>query len=479
MQWLYIFWLASYSAVIAFLAFYALYRLLLIGLRIRFHRQTRQLPAEFDSAPLVTVQLPVFNERFVVKRLLSAVSKLDWPRDRLEIQVLNDSTDDTVRIVRDEAAKLKTEGFDITVIERSEREGFKAGALDVGTKIAKGEFLFILDADFVPAPDALRQLLPHFARPEIGMVQARWGHLNRGKSILTRIQAMMLDVHFRVEQLVRNRTNCLIHFHGTAGIFRKKCIEDAGGWEADTLTEDKDLSFRAQLKGWKFVYLDDLVIDGELPEDLGSFKTQQHRWIKGGIETLFKLWKPVWRANIPLSRKIEASVQLLTNFVHLAGAALCVLSLAIPILDLRELAWLWIFSGVVIGLSLFSSLWFHLISLGKKRSFVDILHIPLALAIGLGMSIANSKAIFEALFGHRSDFIRTPKIGDAAAGNFYLEKRRSLPILEFVFAAYFAGIVGYAIFQSAWIAVPLPFLSSLGFFYVAIQSIARNQPAKA
>ncbi|MEX0602114.1 MAG: cellulose synthase family protein, partial [Bacteroidota bacterium] len=289
---------------------------------LRQRRRTSQVP-DLDREPVVTVQLPVFNELYVVTRLIDAVCALDYPREKLEIQVLDDSTDETVQIAAEAVARHRAQGTDIKHIRRETRTGFKAGALKFGLESARGEFIAIFDADFVPRPEFLRRTLPYFADPKTGLVQTRWEHLNSSYSLLTRTQAMALDGHFVIEQAVRNRAGFFINFNGTGGIWRKACIEDSGNWHADTLTEDLDLSYRAQLRGWHFRYLDDFTSPAELPAEVNALKSQQFRWTKGAIETARKLLPKVWKANIPLRVKIHSTFHLTNNivfpFIVLAG----------------------------------------------------------------------------------------------------------------------------------------------------------------
>ena len=280
------FWFVSYVLVLVGLSAYSFHRLGIVFLYLKHSRKKPVAQKAFEELPVVTVQLPVFNERHVVKRLLKAVSKMEYPKDKLHIQFLDDSTDDTTEIAREECARLSSEGFDVEFIHRADRSGFKAGALENGMETVKGEFIFILDADFVPNPNVLMEMVHHFTDEKVGLIQTRWGHLNRTFNLLTRVQAMFLDGHLELEQTARNRSGRFFTFNGTAGIWRKSCIVDAGGWEHDTLTEDMDLSYRAQLKGWRFIFLNEVETPAELPVDMNGFKNQQHRWTKGSIQVL-------------------------------------------------------------------------------------------------------------------------------------------------------------------------------------------------
>src|SRR5467141_5284752 len=313
----YVIWTACYLAVLIGLSAYGVHRYFIIYLFLK-NRKREPVPAgRFEQLPKVTVQLPIFNEIYVVERLLRSVSELDYPRELLQIQVLDDSTDDTRELVSLCADELRGRGFNVQRIHRVDRTGFKAGALAVGLEAADGEFVCILDADFVPQPDLLKRTIHFFTDPKIGMIQTRWGHLNRGYSLLTRMQAIFLDGHLLLEQTARSRSGRFFNFNGTAGLWRRSCIEQGGGWQADTLCEDLDLSYRAQLAGWKFVYLADVVTPAELPVDMNGFKSQQHRWTKGSIQTCKKLLSDVLQARIPFHVKLEGALHLTGNTAYI------------------------------------------------------------------------------------------------------------------------------------------------------------------
>ena len=320
-----IIWTVCYMSVLIGLSAYGIHRYFIIYLYLK-NRKRPPVPAgKFEQLPKVTVQLPIFNEVYVAERLLRSVSELDYPQQLLQIQVLDDSTDDTREIVSSCADKLRQRGFNVQCIHRVARTGFKAGALAAGLEAAEGEFLCILDADFVPQPDLLKRTIHFFTDPKIGMIQTRWGHLNRGYSLLTRMQAIFLDGHLLLEQTARSRSGRFFNFNGTAGLWRRSCIEQSGGWQYDTLCEDLDLSYRAQLAGWKFIYLSDVVTPAELPVDMNGFKSQQHRWTKGSIQTCKKLLPTIWRSQLPFPIKLEATGHLMSNFAYLLLAFLCVL----------------------------------------------------------------------------------------------------------------------------------------------------------
>src|SRR6266700_7135944 len=316
--------MATYLFLIVLLSFYGLHRYWILYLYFRYYKWAKPVasPPLPETIPMVTVQLPIYNERYVVERLVEAVCRMDYPRDRLEIQVLDDSTDDTSAILRARIAALCREGFLIEHLRRTNRTGYKAGALATGLARARGEFLAIFDADFVPPVDFLKKTLPHFHDPAIGMVQTRWGHLNENYSLLTWIQSIFLDGHFLIEHTARNRSGAFFNFNGTAGIWRREAITSSGGWQHDTLTEDLDLSYRAQMNGWRFMYLPEVVCPAELPVDINAFKTQQNRWTMGAIQTAKKMLPTIWRAPLSLKVKIEATFHLTACMGYLLAAAL-------------------------------------------------------------------------------------------------------------------------------------------------------------
>ena len=318
-------WTICYLIVVLGLSAYGIHRYSIIYLYFRNRRCKPAADSRFADLPMVTVQLPIYNEMHVIERLLKSIGEIDYPTDKLEIQVLDDSTDETRGMADHAVAKLRARGFDAVVLRREGRFGFKAGALDYGFQKAKGEFFFILDADFVAPPNILRESIHYFSDPKVGMIQTRWGHINRSYSWLTRAEAILLDGHLVLEQTARSRTGRFFNFNGTAGLWRKSCIREAGGWQHDTLTEDLDLSYRAQLRGWKFVFLVDIVTPAELPVDIDGFKSQQHRWTKGSIQTCKKVLPRIWRSKLPLFIKIEATAHLTANFAYLLLAFLCVL----------------------------------------------------------------------------------------------------------------------------------------------------------
>lgn len=482
-------WYVCYISVLIGLSGYGFHRLTIVYLYLRHSRKRPEPVRRFGDLPLVTVQLPVFNERHVVDRLLDAVSKLDYPRDRLQIQVLDDSTDDTTEISRAGVARLIERGFDAECIHRTDRTGYKAGALEHGTDFAKGDYLFILDADFVPNPDVLKKTIHYFTHERIGMIQTRWGHLNRTFNLLTRIQAMFLDGHLELEQTARNRSGRFFTFNGTAGIWRKSCIADAGGWEHDTLTEDMDLSYRAQLKGWRFIFLNDVETPAELPVDMDGFKSQQHRWTKGSIQVCKKVLPAIWKSRAPWYIKMEATAHLTSNFAYLMLICLCFLIYPNQHLapDFGPLTH-YIVNVPIFFFASVSVVLFYLTSQKALRPdswWREIPYLPLLLALGIGMSVNNAKAVLEALFNHQSGFVRTPKygIGKERRADWKTSSYRAMktltPVVELLFGFFFLFVVVEAAFDSRWGAAILLLPFPVGFFYTSLSSLARMLPVSA
>jgi cellulose synthase/poly-beta-1,6-N-acetylglucosamine synthase-like glycosyltransferase len=443
-------------------------------LKSKFHRE---LPER--GWPRVTVQLPVFNERYVVRRLIESVCRLDYQKDLLEVQVLDDSTDDTVDIAREVVAEMRALGIDVRHIRRQDRSGFKAGALRDGLKTAKGELVAIFDADFLPQPDFLKESLPYFADPGVGMLQTRWGHLNCDYSLLTRAQSIGIDGHFGVEQASRAWSGFFMNFNGTAGIWRKVTIEDAGGWQADTLTEDLDLSYRAQLRGWKLKFAQHVVCPGEVPVTIHAFKSQQHRWAKGSIQTAKKNLGRLFRAELPWSVKIQAFLHLTHYMVH--PMMLLVVLTSIPMLHSQ-----WVFDNLALPLLIFTLLCLatfgpsSLYVFSQKLLYRDwkgrIKFLPVLMCVGTGIAVSNTKAILEALFNIRSGFVRTPKYGIKKRQDRWQEKRYFIPpnsisIIEFVLGVYsLTGFVMFLVF-SKYLVSPFLLLYAAGFFSVFYLSI--------
>jgi cellulose synthase/poly-beta-1,6-N-acetylglucosamine synthase-like glycosyltransferase len=477
-------WTICYLSVLAGLSAYGIHRYFIIYLFLKNRKREVVPSARFEQLPKVTMQLPIFNEVYVVERLLRSVSEIDYPRDRLQIQVLDDSTDDTCELTVRCVSELRERGFDVQLIHRTDRTGFKAGALARGLQSADGEFVCILDADFVPPPDLLQRTIHFFTDPKIGMIQTRWGHLNRGYSLLTRVQAMFLDGHLLLEQTARSRSGRFFNFNGTAGLWRKACIEQSGGWQHDTLCEDLDLSYRAQLAGWRFIFLPDVVTPAELPVDMNGFKSQQHRWTKGSVQTCKKLLPSVWRSKLPFFIKLEATGHLMSNFAYLLLACLCVL--LHPSVGGPQGGWL---RTLLIDLPIFlaasvSVAVFYICAqrvLHPRTWLKEILFLPCLLALGIGLSLNNARAVVEALINHRSDFTRTPKYGiEHRSQPWRMCKYRPLKstwhLVEMAFAGYFTYFVYFAIVHKQFLSVPFLLMFQGGFLYVSLSSLARWWP---
>ncbi|HNP18121.1 MAG TPA: glycosyltransferase family 2 protein [Fulvivirga sp.] len=438
--------------------------------------------------PLVTVQLPVFNEKYVVERLIDAVCQFDYPKDKLEIQVLDDSTDETIEIIKKKVEEWSAYGIDIKQVRRPDRKGFKAGALQYGMDICKGEFIAIFDADFLPQADFLKNTLSSFTE-ETGVVQTRWGHLNKDYSILTELQAFGLDAHFSIEQVGRSHAGSFINFNGTGGVWRKACIYDAGGWSADTLTEDLDLSYRAQLKGWKFKYIEDCVAPAELPVIMSAVKSQQYRWNKGAAETARKNLGKVLRSKLKMSNKFHAVFHLFNSsvFVCLLAASL----LSIPMLFIKEAnpeLKILFDIGSVFLLGFFSIAFFYWIASKqnkRKNARGHFLRVfPIFITVSMGLSLHNAFAVLEGLLGFKSDFIRTPKFNitkksDTWKENTYIKpKINLLTLLEGALSLYFIGGVVAGIYLHDWGLIIFHVMLALGFASVFYLSVTTMNHAK-
>lgn len=496
-----------WSTVIAALyaicmAIIIIYGMNLLGLAVGYARSNKlvsgavpdpeDIPEPNATWPIVTVQLPMFNEQYVAERIIDITCQLDYPKDKLEIQVLDDSTDDTKDLVAAKVAEMQRQGFDIVHVHRTDRSGFKAGALENGMKFCKGELICIFDADFTPSPDFLRRMVPHFMEDQkVGLVQARWGHINGDVSYLTRIQAASLDVHFAIEQYVRHATGCFMNFNGTAGIWRKACIEDAGGWESDTLTEDLDLSYRAQMKGWKFKFLNEIEVPAELPVDMAALRTQQFRWTKGAAETSFKLLKRLWGSKQPMKVKVEGTFHI-TNYIVFPFVVMVAL-IHVPLLVLR-----WMGKGpgdayfAVLGLGFLAFAGVVLTQIYAQRALYPnwarrLLVLPGFMAGSMGLSINNTRAVFQAFRGKRTEFVRTPKLSDASNNvqqaltmkNKY-SSRKIQPVvwLEALAALYCIAGVIMTMYIGEWAAVPFQGMFAAGFAMVSGYNLQQYWLAK-
>jgi cellulose synthase/poly-beta-1,6-N-acetylglucosamine synthase-like glycosyltransferase len=441
-----------YTLSLLYLFLFSLGQLHLTHIYLKKEKNKKTEPVLPAFEPLVTIQLPVYNEKYVIERLIEAVIKIDYPREKLEFQILDDSTDETSGIIYQKVEWLKHFGFDLKHIHRSNRTGFKAGALEMGLQTANGEFIAIFDSDFIPEETFLKKTLPHFNDPAIGVVQTRWGHVNKNYSLITRLQAFALDAHFSIEQSARNEVGSFINFNGTCGVWRKSCIIDAGGWSPDTLTEDLELSYRAQLKGWKFKYLEDVVVPGELPIIMPVIKLQQYRWNKGAAETARKIMGKVMRSDLSRMNKFHAFLHLCNSSVFVAVLLAGVLS--VPLLyfknDYAPLGFLFNLGSVLL-LGFLSVAFFYWTA--TKRFYPDanrkfFILFPAFLIISMGLSLHNSIAVIEGWLGIKTPFVRTPKFNivgkeDPWMNNTYIKPKLTLiTFLEGFLCMYFVfGIV--------------------------------------
>jgi cellulose synthase/poly-beta-1,6-N-acetylglucosamine synthase-like glycosyltransferase len=470
--------LTAYFAVLIVLAIFGCHRYLMVYLYYK-HRKKKPLAiADLETLPVVTVQLPIFNEMYVVERLIDAAVRLEYPKDLLEIQVLDDSTDETTEIARRRVEFYRARGWDIHYLHREVRHGFKAGALAAGLSQARGELLAIFDADFLPPSDFLRSVLIHFRRAEVGMVQARWGHINRDYSLLTRVQSILLDAHFVLEHGARYLSGRFFNFNGTAGVWRRAAIEDAGGWQHDTLTEDMDLSYRAQLKGWRFVFLPDVVCPAELPVEMNAFKSQQHRWSKGSIQTAKKLLPRLLASRLPLAVKAEAVFHLTANLAYPLMVALSLLMF--PSMLIRyNMGWQ---EMLLVDVPLFvaatcSVTTFYVVS--QKEIYPDwkerIRYLPLLMSLGIGMSVNNGRGVVEGLGGRETGFVRTPKYRiESNRDNWRAKKYRGargyLPAVEIALGLYFSATVAYAVTHLIFGTLPFLLLFQVGYLTTGLMS---------
>jgi len=474
--------LGAYFFVLIILAVYGWHRYYLVYLYLRYRDQEPKAGPPLSPQPVVTIQLPLYNEMYVADRLIAAVCAIDYPRELLEIQVLDDSTDETCGVAELAVRRFAAQGHDVKYIHRTNRVGFKAGALEEGLKVARGEFVAIFDADFIPTADFLTRLMPHFADPGIGMVQARWGHINQDYSLLTKIQSILLDGHFVLEHGGRNRARRFFNFNGTAGVWRRTAIDDAGGWQHDTLTEDLDLSYRAQLRGWRFVFVSNVIAPAEVPVEMNAFKSQQHRWAKGSIQTCRKLLPQILRAPVPLGVKAEAFFHLTANFNY---PLMCVMSILIfPSMVIRyNMGW---YEMLLIDVPLFfaatfSVCNFYMVCQREIHSdwMTRIKYLPFLMSIGIGLSINNTRAVFEALFNKQSDFARTPKYriegdSDEWVGKKYHQSVAVQPLIELALGLYFTWTVFYAMANQIYGTLPFLVLFQIGFLYTGLLSIVQQ-----
>jgi cellulose synthase/poly-beta-1,6-N-acetylglucosamine synthase-like glycosyltransferase len=478
---------ALYLVILVALALYGFHRSSLVYLYYRNHHRQPVEAGKFAELPAVTVQLPLFNEMYVAERLLDAVAAIRYPRDRFQIQVLDDSTDETRDICHRKIEQLIRQypDLDIEYVHRTDRTGFKAGALENGLRTAKGEMVLIFDADFVPNPDILERTVHHFLDPKVAVVQCRWEHINRDFSALTEAQALMLDGHFIMEHAGRNRSGRFFNFNGTAGLWRRAAIVDAGGWHHDTLTEDMDLSYRAQLRGWRFVYLPEIAAPAELPVEMSAFKAQQFRWAKGSIQVARKLLPRILGSNATFAQKYEAFFHLTNNFAYPLLLLLSLLLLPNLVLrtthGVREVLMidLPLFFGTTLSLASFylaSEREVARLSGDRSRSTLSTLgQLPLVLSLGIGLCVNQTRAVIEAVFGRETEFVRTPKHGirgklETWSGKRYRAAKSLTPLLEMLMAAYFVVAVRIALQNGHYLSVPFLLLFLFGYAYVGVLS---------
>src|SRR3954467_8264751 len=485
--------LATYFVVLLVLSVYGSHRYVMAYLYYKYKGNLPTPKSRFPELPPATIQLPVYNEMYVVERLIEAVCAIEYPRERLEIQVLDDSTDETQGIARALIEQKHRAGIDISYLHRDNRRGFKAGALQEGMRSAKGELVAVFDADFVPKPDFLLRSVHYFTDSGVGMVQVRWDHLNRDASHLTQAQAIFLDGHFVIEHTARNRSGRFFNFNGTAGGWgggtlrdpgwRRATIEDAGGWQHDTLTEDLDLSYRAQLAGWRFVYLPDVVSPAEVPVEMNAFKSQQHRWAKGSVQTARKLLPRILRSDLPREVKVEAFFHLTANLTY---PLMILLTVLMPVSMVIRFKHGW-YEVLLLDLPFFwtatmSVVMFYVASqreIGQSR-WRRVQYLPFIMALGIGMCVNQSKAVIEAVVGYETGFTRTPKMGVKGRDRSWVTKKyRTLltaqPLLELALGAYLTSSIWFALDKGVYFSLPFLLLFQWGFFYVGLVSLLQGR----
>jgi cellulose synthase/poly-beta-1,6-N-acetylglucosamine synthase-like glycosyltransferase len=477
--------LLPYFAVMILLALYGVHRYTLCYQYYKYKgNYDPNPPRHFDALPMVTVQLPIFNEQFVVDRLIEAICAMDYPREKLLIQVLDDSTDETQGVAAALVERYAAQGHPIVYIHRTNRHGYKAGALDAGLHTAKGEFVAIFDADFVPPTDWLMKVIHHFAEPEIGMVQTRWTHLNRDYSMLTQIEAILLDGHFVLEHGARVRSGEFFNFNGTAGMWRIQAIADGGGWQHDTLTEDTDLSYRSQLAGWRFKYLPDVECPSELPIEMTAFKTQQARWAKGLIQTSIKVLPLMFKSSVPRRIKVEAVYHLTANLSYPLMVVMSVLLMPAMICRFYQ-GW---FQMLLIDFPLFTASTFSIAvfylaserELFPKTWMKTFYYLPFLMALGIGLTVTNTKAVVEALLGMKSPFVRTPKYrvakkGEKSQAAKYRKRLILAPWIELLLGCYFFAAILYTFSNHNYFTAPFLILFVIGYWYTGLMSLLQGR----
>jgi cellulose synthase/poly-beta-1,6-N-acetylglucosamine synthase-like glycosyltransferase len=480
--------LIPYFTVLIILSVYGLHRFDVIRTYFKHRKNaTGEPPKRFEQLPPVTIQLPLYNERYVVERLIEEVVKIEYPKELLQIQVLDDSTDDTAPFAEALVERYRNMGYPIEYHHRPNRHGYKAGALQEGLETATGEMVAIFDADFCPPADFLYRTIHFFAEPNVGVVQTRWSYINRDYNFLTEVEAMLLDGHFILEHGARSRAGYFFNFNGTAGILRKKMIDDAGGWQHDTLTEDSDLSYRAQLKGWRFVYLPGLDCPSELPVEMHGFQVQQSRWAKGLTQVAKKLLPAILHADAPKRVKAEAFLHLTPNISYPLMIVVSALMLPVMIVRFYMGVWHMVFIDLpLIAASFWSISLFYVVAqreLYPKNWKRSILMLPMLMAVGVGLTIINTRAVLEALFGVQTSFVRTPKyaIGEKPM-NLGTKKyrRRSgwLPYFELLAGTYFAGMVVFAIQTYNLFSIPFLLLFVFGYYWAGLSTLYQEHQGR-
>lgn len=404
--------ISLYILMVILLSIYGLNALVITTLYLLHFREKDTLPEAPAEWPTVCVQLPFYNEQYVAQRILDCVCAFRYPKDRLTIQILDDSSDETTEIIQQRIDHYRALGFSIEMLHRTDRSGYKAGALAEATARTNAEFVAIFDADFVPSPDFLQKTIPHFQKnPRIGMVQTRWGHLNRNTNLLTRVQALFLDGHQVVEQVARSRSNLLLNFNGTGGVWRTECIRESGGWQWDTFSEDIDISYRAQILGWKLIFLPDLIVPGEVPPSMTVFKKQQFRWTYGHIQVFRKLIRKIWQAsNLTIPQRLGATFHLTANFIQLVALAMFLLSVPLAFFHPKQPASIGMLSMATFGPTiLFAVSQIFGYHDGFKHTLDRLIHLPLLVILAIGLTISNFWAVISAIFGRKTTWARTPK----------------------------------------------------------------------
>lgn len=472
-----------YGLVLTMLVLFGVHKYFLLYLYRKHKNDAMRPQGDLGPLPKVTLQLPIYNEKYVIERLLKSICELDYPKELLQIQVLDDSTDETCQVAERLVSLYKLQGFDIEHVRRGSRAGYKAGALEFGLSRASGEFVAIFDADFAPQPDFLKRTLPYFSDSRVALVQARWGHINRDYSLLTRIQSMFLDGHFIIEHTARNRSGRFFNFNGTAGIWRKQAIHDAGGWQHDTITEDLDLSYRAQLRGWRFVYVPDLIAPAELPVEINAYKSQQHRWAKGSVQTAKKLLPLIFKSKVPFAVKLEATMHLVSNMTYLF---MTIPSMLMPIVLHVQLnrGWDWmvyVYLVVFLTASLSVVLYYFISQKDSNPNWREqIPYLPLLMSLGIGLSINNTKAVLEALFNRDSEFRRTPKYRIEHASDTWRQKNYRAdfnlqPVVELLLGTYFTIASITLVEKGLFVSIPFFLLFQFGFIYLGLTSLFQSR----